>query len=61
MNEIESGFKIHGDNGIPLLLTHPQHQAILGDTSIVDKDINGAKLLLDLLDHLFCLCKVGRV
>ena len=40
MYEVEGRLQVDSDNGIPLLLGHAKHQTVLGDTSIVDQDIN---------------------
>ena len=61
VDEIECRLQVNCDNGVPLLLTHSQHQAVLSDTSIVDKNVDGAKLLLHLLHDFLGLSKVGSV
>ena len=61
MDKVERALEVNGDDGVPLLLGHAQHESVLSDTGVVDQDIDFAKLLLDLLDHFFGLRKVGSV
>jgi hypothetical protein len=61
MDEVESGFEVHGDDGIPLAFRHFQHQAVLGDTGVVDEDVDVTEVFLDLLDDRVGLLEVGGV
>ena len=61
MDEVESRLQVHCNHSIPLLLSHAQHQTILGDTGIVDEDIDRTKILLHSLHHFLCLSEVGSV
>ena len=64
MNEVESGFEIDTDHGVPLLLGHPEHETILGNASVVDEDVNPSEICDDLLDDsvgLLEVCRVGSI
>ena len=61
MDEVERRLQVDSNHGIPLLLGHTHHQSILGDTSIVDENVNTSKLLVHFVDHFFGLCEVGSI
>ena len=61
MDEVERALEVDRDDCIPLGLGHSQHESVFGYARIVDKDVYRAELLLDLLNHLFGLCKVGSI
>ena len=61
MDEVECRLQIDGDDGVPLLLGHAEHQSVLGDTGVVHQNINASKLLLYGLYHLLGLREVGSI
>ena len=64
VDEVECGLEVNVDDCIPLGLVHPEHQAVLGDAGVVDKDINPAEVCHDLaydLVSLLEICCVGRI
>ena len=61
MDEVKGGLEVNSNHCVPLSLAHTHHQAVLGDTGIVDKYVDGAKLFLHLVDNLFGLSKVGSI
>ena len=61
MDEVKGRLQVDGNHGIPLLLRHAQHQAVLGDAGIVDEDVDAAKLFLHLLHHFLRLSEVSGI
>ena len=61
MDKVECRLQINGNHGIPLLLSHAQHESVFGDSGIVNQDVNASKLIFYGLHHFLCLCKVGGV
>ena len=61
MYEIESRFQIYVDDSVPLSFAHTHHQAVFGNSGVVDKNIYRAKVFFNLIDHLFGLFKVGGI
>ena len=49
MDEVEGGFEIDGENRVPLAFLHTEHKGVAGDAGIVDKDVDAAEVLKDLL------------
>ena len=61
MDEIERRLKVDADDGIPLLLSHSHHQAILGDSRVVDKNIDPSEIGEDLLHDNMSLLEISRI
>jgi len=61
MDEVEGRLQVDGNHGVPLLLAHAEHQAVLGDAGVVDQNVDGAELLLHLRHHLLRLLEVSSV
>ena len=61
MDEIECGLEVHVDDGIPLRLTHPEHQAVLGDTGIVHENIYMAELCHNLVHNFLSLSEISSI
>ena len=61
MDEVKGRLQVHGNHGVPLLLSHAQHQAVLRNTCVVDQNIDGPKLFLHGLDDFLGLRKVGSI
>ena len=61
MDEIEGTLQVYSNDGIPLLLGHTEHETVLRDSGIIDKDVDRTKLFLDQTDNLFRLCEVGGI
>ena len=61
MNEIESRLQVHGNDCIPLLLRHTHHEPVLRDAGVVHKDVDRAKLFLNLGHNVSRLGKIGCV
>ena len=61
VQEVEGRFHIHGYNCVPLGFCHSHHQAVLGDTGVIDQDIDVAELLLNLGHHGLRFLEVGGV
>ena len=61
VDEVEGRLQVDGDDGIPLLFAHAQHQSVLGDAGVVDEDVDASEVFFHLLDHLFRLGEVGSI
>ena len=61
LGEVEYRLEVHIDDGIPLLLGHALQRCVLGDTRIVDEDVDAAEVFDDFVDDLVRLLKVGSV
>ena len=61
VDEVERALEVYGDNGVPLLLGHAHHEAVFGDAGVVDKDVDAAKVVLDLINDFFGLFKIGGI
>ena len=61
MQEIEGALHVHGNHGVPLAFAHAHHQAVLGDTGIIDQNVDTAEIGHHLRHHLLRLSKVRRV
>ena len=61
LGEVEHRLEVHVDDGIPLFLGHALQRGVLGDTRVVDEDIDAAEVLDDFVDDLMRLLKVGGV
>ena len=58
VDKVECRLEVDGDHGIPLLLGHTHHQTVLGDTGVVDEDIDTAEIFHHLLHYLVSLLKI---
>ena len=61
MYEVECRLEVYIDYGIPLRLSHPEHESVLGDTGIVHKDVDTAEISHYLVNDLPGLLKVGSI
>ena len=61
MDEVEGALEVHGDDSVPLCLSHAQHQSVLGDTGVVDQNLHRAKVCDNLLHGSLGLRKVSSV
>ena len=61
MDKVESRLQVDGNDCVPLLFGHAEHQSVLGDAGIVDQNVNTSELLLHGLDHVFGLCKICSI
>lgn len=61
MDEVEGRLQVDVEDGIPLCLRHAEHQAVLGDSGIVDEDVDAAEVGVDLLHDGLGLGKVGGI
>lgn len=61
MDEVEGTLEVDVDDGIPLLLSHFQHQSIFGDAGVVDKNVDMSEVLVNLVDKSLCLSEVGSI
>ena len=61
MDIVECRLEVDGDHGVPLLLGHAEHQAVLGDSGVVDQNVDVAEVVLDFLDYLLGGREVGGV
>ena len=64
MDEVEGGFEVDVDDGVPLLFAHAHHEVVAGDSSVVDKDVYAPEVGDDLCHGLLRLrkiCGIGSV
>ena len=61
VDEVERRLEVDRQHGIPLGLGHAHHQAVLGDSGVVHKDVDTAEILDDLVDDRVRLFEVGCV
>ena len=61
MDEVERRLEVDPDDAVPLLLAHPQHQAVARDAGVVDQDVDVAELSLDFIDHGMRLLEIGCI
>ncbi len=61
MYKVESRLQVNRYHGIPLGLSHTEHEAVLGNTGVVHKYVYGSKILFYLGHYLLRLCKISRV
>ena len=61
MDEVEGALEVHGDDGVPLSLGHAEHEAVFGDTGIVDQDVDAAEVFDNLGDDGLGLGEVGGI
>ena len=61
MYEVKGRLKVHLQHSIPLLLRHAKKQTVLGDTGIIDQDVNMSEVFHDLLHQLMRLSKVRGI
>ena len=61
MDEVERGFQVDVQYGIPLSLAHAHHQAVFSDAGIVNKDIHPSEIFDDLSDNVVCLLKISGI
>ena len=61
MDEVEGALEVHSDHCVPLSLRHTHHQAVFGDTGIVDQDVYASEVFMYLFDYLLGLSEVGGV
>lgn len=48
--KLKRTLEVDVDDGIPLLLSHFQHQSIFGDAGVVDKNVDMTEVLVNLVD-----------
>ena len=51
LGAVEDASKVGVDDRLPLRRLHPHDKSVSRDTSIVDQDVAGSVLLLDLIEH----------
>src|SRR5581483_5290005 len=61
LGAVERAVEIHLKDQVPVLLAHPQQEAVARDAGIVDEDVDPAPLLEDLVDHRLDVARVGDV
>ena len=61
LHHVEYTLLVDSDDSIILFFGHPEQQAVLGNTSVVDQSVNAAELLLNSLDHFFTLCIICNI
>ena len=61
VQEIEGALHVHGNHGVPLAFAHAHHQAVLGNTGVIYKNVDMPKIRHHLGNHLLRLLKVCRV
>ena len=61
MDKVEGRLEVDSNHGVPLLLSHAEHEAVLGDAGVVYQDVDRTEVLLYFVYHLGSLFKVGCV
>ena len=61
MHEVERALEVDRDDAVPLLLRHPHHQTVAGDTGVVDQHVDMAEILDYLVHRSVSLLEVSGV
>ena len=61
VDEVERALEVDRQDGIPLGLAHAEHEAVFGDSGVIDEDVDAAEGVHDLLDGIVRLLEVGGV
>ena len=60
-DEVKRALQVHVEHAVKGLLLHHRQQAVLRDPSVVYQDIDGTKVLLDLVHRIFDCGKVRHI